>query len=152
MTPRQPKIERILVPTDYSPCADQAFAWAILHARRFGAALTILHVIEHHIHLAPAGGGDSLHPGDVDRARAELEAYVAKHLAGEGLRVECVVEVGEPPLKIREIARRCGADVIVMGTHGRSRLADMLTGSVVEKVVHHSGCPVLAVPPIAEPT
>jgi nucleotide-binding universal stress UspA family protein len=146
----RPKIQQIVVPTDYSPCADQALAWAVLHAHTFGAALTIVHVVERHLHLAPAGLADEPQEGDVEADRARLEAYVAERLAGQGVEVQCVAEAGEPSLKIREIAHRLDADLIVMGTHGRSRLEDVLFGSVVEKVVHHTGCPVLAVPPLVE--
>lgn len=149
MTP-QPKIERMLVPTDYSPCADQALAWAVLHARTFGAALTVLHVIEHHLHLSPAGVGDDLQEGDLEKDRRHLESYVAERLGGAGVQVDHLVEIGEPHLRIREVARRIGADLIIMGTHGRSRLQDILFNSVAGKVIYHTGCPVLAVPPLAE--
>jgi nucleotide-binding universal stress UspA family protein len=146
----RPKIQRIVVPTDYSPCADQALAWAVLHAHTFGAALTIVHVVERQIHLSPAGLADEPDKDEVEADRAHLEAYVSERLAGQGLEIECLVELGDPARKIREIAQRLDADLIMMGTHGRSRLEDMVFGSVVEKVVHHTGCPVLAVPPLVE--
>ena len=146
----RPKIERIVVPTDYSACADQALAWAVLQAHTFGAALTIVHVVERHLHLAPAGLADEPDEGDVEADRARLEAYVADRLVGKGVEVQSMVEIGEPGRKIREIAQRLGADLIIMGTRGRSRLEDMVFGSVVEHVMRHTGCPVLAVPPPAE--
>jgi len=151
MTLSRPKIERIVVPTDYSPCADQALAWAVLHGHTFGAKITVLHVVERHLHFAPAGYGDAPGKDAVEEDRAHLKSYVDERLGDQGLEIDLAVEIGEPPLKIREIAKRLDADLIVMGTHGKSRLEDILFGSVTEKVLHHTGCPVLAVPPEAEP-
>src|SRR5262249_23135234 len=98
------KVERIVVPTDYSSCADQALDWAALHAHTFGAKLTVLHVVERHLHFAPGGFAEGPHKGDIEKQRAQLDAYVADRLAAKKVDVDALVEVGEPPLKIREVA------------------------------------------------
>lgn len=144
-----PSIARILVPTDYSETADLALAWAVLQARAFGAALAVLHVIPSHLHLGSIGFADKA-ASDPEEEKERLATHVAAHLGDSGLTVQPLVEVGDPPLKIREVARREQVDLIVMGTHGTSRLEDLLFGSVTEKVVHHTGCPVLVVPPRTE--
>lgn len=146
MQPNPPAIAHILIPTDYSDTADRALAWAILQGRSFGAALTVLHVIPSHIHLGAIGFADE-RDGSPDEERARLAAHVAAHLGDSGLTIRALVEIGEPAITIREVAKRDGIDLIVMGTHGTSRLEDLLFGSVTEKVVHHTGCPVLVVPP-----
>jgi nucleotide-binding universal stress UspA family protein len=150
-TATPPIVRRILIPTDYSACADQALAWAVLLGRMFGAAVTVLHVVERHLHFGTFGYTDGHDAPDLPAERARLDAHVKARLAESGLAVATLVEVGTPPIKIREVARREQADLIIMGTHGTSRLEDLVFGSVTEKVVHHTGCPVLVVPPPAEP-
>lgn len=147
MPPNAPTIARILIPTDYSDTADHALAWAILHAKTFGAEVTVLHVRPSHLHYGALGLADEHSDADLAQDRARLDACVAERFAGTGVKVRALLEVGDPPLKIREIARRDRIDLIVMGTHGTSRLEDLLFGSVTEKVVHHTGCPVMVVPP-----
>ena len=143
-------IARILIPTDYSETADHALAWAMLHAKSFGAELVVLHVHSSHLHYGALGLADERSDEALATDRARLDAYVTERFADSGVKVRALLEVGDPSLKIREVARREQADVIVMGTHGTSRLEDLLFGSVTEKVVHHTGCPVLVVPPRTE--
>ena len=144
-----PAIARILVPTDYSETADHALEWAILQGRAFGAELTVLHVIPHHLHFGPMGFADRDEEGPA-QDREHLAAHVAARAGDSGLKTRPLVEIGEPALKIREVARRDQIDLIVMGTNGTSRLQDVLCGSVTEAVVHHTGCPVMVVPPRSE--
>lgn len=150
MPPKSPTIAQILVPTDYSETADHALAWAILQGRAFGAALTVLHVIPRHLHLGAIGFADQPEEGGRAKDREHLAAHVASHVSDSGLAVRPLVEIGEPAIQIREVARRDAIDLIVMGTHGTSRLDDLIFGSVAENVVHHTGCPVLVVPPPSE--
>ena len=63
-----------------------------------------------------------------------------------GLRCETAMLVGRPDAEIVARATATGAELIVMGTHGRSGLAHALLGSVAERVVQHAPCPVLIVP------
>jgi nucleotide-binding universal stress UspA family protein len=147
MPPIAPKVARILIPTDYSDTADHALAWAILHAKTFAAEVTALHVRSSHAHFGALGLADERADTALADDRARLDACVAERFAGSGVTVHALLEVGDPALKIREVARRDQIDLIIMGTHGTSRLEDLLFGSVTEKVVHHTGCPVLVVPP-----
>jgi nucleotide-binding universal stress UspA family protein len=147
MAPVSPAIARILVPTDYSETADRALAWAILQGRTFGAQVTVLHVLPSHLHLGAIGFADQAEHATPAQERDRLAAHLRGFVAESGLDVRPLVEVGDPAIKIREVARRDQIDLIVMGTHGTSRLEDLLFGSVAEKVVHHTGCPVLVVPP-----
>jgi nucleotide-binding universal stress UspA family protein len=62
------------------------------------------------------------------------------------LACESAVLVGRPDNEIVARAAATGADLIVMGTHGRSGLAHALLGSIAERVVQHAPCPVLIVP------
>ena len=58
-----------------------------------------------------------------------------------------IVRFGNPAREITALAHRIGADLIVMGTHGRSMMARLFQGSIAEKVIGHAPCPVLALPP-----
>jgi len=62
-------------------------------------------------------------------------------------RLSCRAQVGDPGRTIVAVAVDCEADLIVMGTHGRSALARMLMGSVAQYVMRHAGCTVLVVKP-----
>ena len=77
-------------------------------------------------------------------------APAAARLEAQGIVPTTVKLVGDAGREIVHHAAASGCDLIVMGTHGTSRLEDLLFGSVTEKVVHHTGCPVLVVPPRTE--
>jgi nucleotide-binding universal stress UspA family protein len=150
LTEQPPSVARILVPMDYSDTADRALDWAILLARTFHATVTALHVLPRHLHLGAIGFADQADGDDRETAHARLAAHVSARVGDGGLEVHARIEVGEPAIKIRELARREQIDLIVMGTRGNSKLETVLFGSVAEKVVHHTGCPVVVVPPVAE--
>ncbi|MEM1201605.1 MAG: universal stress protein [Acidobacteriota bacterium] len=142
------KIRRVLMPTDFSECANAALGHALFLADRFGAELDILHVVVlHH--------DDPYHPtahfpdaDDIYRKLSELAASGLDELLGEGDRER---------LNIREVQKRALAaapevvryaekqevDLIVMGSHGRRGWRRFLLGSVAEEVVRTAPCAVL---------
>ena len=81
-----------------------------------------------------------------EEAGKELEAFLAGG-GRDGVNVERRVLHGSPFVSIARIAKEEDVDIIVMGTHGRSGLKHILIGSVAEKVVRKSPCPVLVVRP-----
>jgi nucleotide-binding universal stress UspA family protein len=142
------KIERILVPTDFSDYSKEAIKYACELAQRFGAELHLFHVVQPlrtHVSYGPPIPDAELFDPE-QPARKELEA-----LAEPGLehvsRVERSVRTGTPFLEIVRCAKDKDVDLIVMGTHGRTGLAHALIGSVAEKVVRKAPCPVLSVRP-----
>ena len=137
-------ITRILVPTDFSEMSDAALDYARVLARRFGASLHLLHVLddpfvteglaaEAYITEAP-----SIRTSMLDEARSRLA-----HRAAGCTTTEAIF--GRGAVTIVEYAQQCGSDLIVMGTHGRTGLAHLLLGSVAERVVRLAPCPVLTV-------
>lgn len=78
------------------------------------------------------------------RARAQME-HQADELRGRGLTVKPRVLTGDPLECIIEVAKNIGADLLVVGTHGRTGVAHLLLGSVAESILRHSPCPVLCV-------
>jgi universal stress protein A len=140
-------IRVILVPVDFSPDSDRALAYAADLASALGAHLHLLHAY-HLPPLAAAPYGSSL-PQSVwdelrDAARAELEERREK-LVGRGLEAQAHLTTGMASEAIREAAAEVGADLIVMGTRGRTGLAHVLLGSVAERTLRTAPCPVLTV-------
>ena len=134
-----PGFRRILAAVDFSPPTAEVIAAAGAFARAWKARLELLHVLP-------------LRETDASGAQAELDASVPAELADlvDARRVTRAV-VAE--LGILEAARASGADLIVVGTHGRTGLPHIRLGSVAARVVEHSPVPVLAVrtPPAARP-
>jgi nucleotide-binding universal stress UspA family protein len=147
------RIENILCPIDFSEFSRHAFDRAVAIARGHGALLTALHVVP--IQLAtpalPYVEPQSLGPfqiSDADRGRivAELQRFLAVDTS-IGARV--AFEATEAPDVHQEIlvhAERLRADLVVMGTHGRSGFQRLMLGSVTEKVLRKARPPVLTVP------
>lgn len=128
---------RILVPTDFSPSGDAAIA--LVRQKFPGATCRLLHVLDPQRVADPLAGA-----APVEAERASLAAELAARLdelARDG--DERVVEVGAPVEAILADAEAWRADLIVMGTHGRTGLAHFLNGSVAERVARLSNRPVL---------
>jgi universal stress protein A len=139
------RIERILVPVDFSPCSDAALSYATFLAARFGASIDVLHVWE------PPARVEPWLPEEVDRVmqesrdtlRAELGRLVEPFRKHARL---CDRLVADSP--VQGILREAEAghyDVIVIGTHGRTGLTRVLLGSVAEAVLRRAPCPVVTV-------
>jgi nucleotide-binding universal stress UspA family protein len=144
------EIRRILCPVDFSDCSRRAVDHAMAIARWYGGSVTALHVFP----LPPVAAGPSgpilLEPVLLTPAtREQLLADTRKLLKTEsapGVATEAVLREGLAATEILEHARSMGADLVVMGTHGRSGVDRLLLGSVTEKVLRKASCPVLTVP------
>jgi nucleotide-binding universal stress UspA family protein len=143
------KLERILVPTDFSECSRLALQYAAAFAVQFGSELHLLHVIDDYFTLAPEA---QLMLPDRDQYLRDLQSAAKLELSrlrsAEAAGVSRVVDsapVGHPFLEIIRYAGEHSADLVVMGSHGRSGLSHALLGSVAERVVRKAGCPVLTV-------
>lgn len=130
-------IGRVLVPTDFSPSANTAFRYAARLCAKTRASLVALHVIAPVYYLEAA-----------DLAFVQREAREAAQRGLRRLRPapsRTMTVSGVPHHAIVETARLIGADLIVIGTHGRSGLKRLVLGSVAENVLRHAPCPVLTV-------
>ena len=147
MDPRS--IKRILVPTDFSESSSAAIDTAVDFAKVFGATVELVHVAGEAVYAMPPPIDVATLPIDLttllDRARASLDAEEGRVRAA-GVACESTVLAGRADTEIVAHAEKSGADLIVMGTHGRSGLPHVLLGSVAEKVVQHAPRPVLIVP------
>jgi nucleotide-binding universal stress UspA family protein len=152
-SPHPPRIAKILCATDFSPFARKALGVAISLARRHGAEIEALHVFQTAI---PFAAGDTpyypvvvpVDPAARKAAGDELGRFVAA-AADAGVPASMELIEGDPCTVILDHARSGGADLIAMGTHGRRGFDRWLMGSVAERVLAKSHCPVLTV--AAEP-
>ena len=143
-------VKNILLPTDFSEPALAATKYALEFARRFGATLHLLHVIEDPVLYLPMFESYPL-PSREDfeeYARTRLENWILPEDA-EGVEMQLSWVHGRPFIEILQAAKIRKADLIVLGTHGRGMAAHLLVGSVAEKVVRKAPCPVLSVRPEA---
>jgi nucleotide-binding universal stress UspA family protein len=142
-------LKRILVPTDFSDPSEEALKTAIAFGQTFGATLDLVHVaVEVAYPLPPPIDLASL-PIDIgpalERAAEGLAAEEAR-VREAGVACESATLVGRADLELVERARATAADLIIMGTHGRSGLAHVILGSNTARVVQHAPCPILIVP------
>ena len=144
---------KILVPVDFSDASGKLLSVAEENARSRGASLHLLHVIE----PVPETAGLGTDPTVVQLLTAE-DLDAEKRVESERLRkladgvksrgIDCAAEVkfGLPADEILDTAAKCGADLVVMGSHGHGALYHLFTGSVVTGVLRRIDCPVLVVP------
>lgn len=146
-------IHKILVPTDFSAHADEAFRAAHTLARLTGAEVVLFHVARPPA-VASEGGRFIDDPAEGEAVNL-WDRFQSIQPADPKVRVEHQVIVTDQPSAghILEILDKLGCDLIVMGTHGRSWLKHLLFGSMTEEVVRRARCPVMVVkapPPAME--
>jgi universal stress protein A len=140
-----PELRRILHPTDFSPASRPALARAVALAKASRGRLTVLHVVSRAVpYVRELHLREQLRAAIRDEAQRRLDALLSKakeaRVSAEGVLVE-----GEPHREIVRVATSRHADVIVMGTHGRTGLSRFLMGSVATRVLREAPCPVLTV-------
>ena len=149
------EIKRILCPIDYSEFSRHALDQAVALAQWYGASVTAVFVLPQIASLIPAGDPGLYPPfvftaDDLQQFKATLDVFVAGSgdVTGSGSRVkvETLVVEGGIAGEIVRMARELPADLLVMGTHGRSGFDRLMLGSVTEKMLRKAPCPVLTVP------
>lgn len=146
-------MKKILVPTDFSKPAQIATEVAADIARKAGATLILLHVVE-----AASEGSfnvegetglgsseDSLFTMKLIERSRKLLAKAVDDPKLSGIKVRPELKMGTPFHGMRTIITEQKVDLVVMGTSGKSQMEEMIIGSNTEKVVRHSHCPVLTV-------
>lgn len=135
-------IRTILHPTDFSERSEYALRLACALARDHGSHLVILHVAS----VPVVVYGEGVVPPDSEDYRQEKEEQLKRlTLPGFTGHASRRVKEGDPAAEILGLAQDLPADLIVMGTHGRTGLERLLMGSVAEQVVRKAPCPVLTV-------
>lgn len=149
------KIKSILLPTDFSECANYALSYTTDLARQFGSNIICVHVVEPVVPtVGYTGISEPLPIADIseqleDSATRELPK-IAECEECSGLDVEEVIVHGDAAAEIVRVAKEREVDLIVLSSHGRTGLGRILFGSTAEAVVRHASCPVLVVKPPPE--
>ena len=134
-------LQQILVATDFGDASGAALEYGRAFARRFGASLHLLHVMEN-MFLRPV-------PVDPYQMKAAIMKRLSERLTDEdrtSLHATAVLETSDnTAAEIVEYAKEHNIDLIVMGTHGRNAVERLLVGSVAETVVRKAPCPVFTV-------
>lgn len=147
-------LKNILFATDFSPVSDKASSFAAALARKYGSKVLVTHVL-------PEPQPGVAHPDQIserdEHTRAEAERCLADFKNNElfrGISHEELLLQGEMLDTINTAIQQKEVDLLVLGTHGRSGISDMIMGSIAEKIFRHISCPVLTVGPkvhFAEP-
>lgn len=142
--------KKILFCTDFSEDSHWAFTYALDLAKTYKATLLIFHVTYEPVHpeqlslYLPPEKLEELKTSQKKEIDQQLKAHYTQKM-GRFKNYQIFLKVGEPFLEIIQKAKKDSADLIVMGTHGRTGLDHILFGSTAEKVVRKSPCPVLTI-------
>jgi nucleotide-binding universal stress UspA family protein len=140
--------QRILCATDGSEHGSRALGQAVRMARADEGELHVAHVIER------IPGGGRLGGQDVFLTEFEIDARIVREAEevaeqqGVTAEVHLVLGAGQPARQLAELAERIDADLIVVGTRGHAPLAGVVLGSITQQLLHATGRPVLALPPV----
>ena len=142
-------MRNILFASDFSKASRRAFDTAIKTAKTNGATLTIVHVIAPFV---PIGPDQYIGPDTWEELDEQAHTWATRHLntlaaraKAAGVRVKVLLAEGQAAKEITRFARKLHADLVVIGTHGRTGFAKLLLGSIANQVVATSTCPVMTV-------
>jgi nucleotide-binding universal stress UspA family protein len=146
-------IKEILVPIDFTETSERALDYAVELAQKLGAKITVMHAYELPIYGFP----DGALVASVDVATRISQAS-QEGLQGAldkrkncGVAMSAILRDGPPADEIASVADAIGADLVVLGTHGRRGLRRAIMGSVAEEVIRACRCPVLTIHDSSEP-
>jgi len=148
------KLQRILMATDFSAYSQEALDYAIYLAKSLKAELYLLHVFEIP-HFSHTGVSPSIQPEvhkwieQVGQEESKKLEALVEEVRQHGVKVSGIFQEGKPFVVILKTAGKIEADLLVLGTHGRTGMTHILMGSVAEKVVRQASCPVFTVRPKA---
>lgn len=138
----------ILFATDFSESSDYAFQYAFSLAKKFSARLLVVHVINEPVDLrgfyVPHISFEKLEEEIEEGAQKMMEKFCRTHIRDYD-NYETLIVPGIPYDEIIKKATENSADLIVLGTHGRTGLDHVLFGSTAEKVVRKSQVPVMTI-------
>jgi nucleotide-binding universal stress UspA family protein len=142
-------IHRILYATDLTSASEPAWSEAQRLGRLFGAEIVLLHVVAPppvfpvEGYIPPRVYEDLLESGRRD-AQERFDRMLGS-VAGSGFKLRLRLEEGQPSARILEVATQEAADLLVVGTHGRTGVERLILGSVADRMVRQANCPVLTV-------
>ncbi len=129
-------MKTVLAPIDFSSAGDRVIAEAVALARAIGARLVLLHVVT---------------PREAGEAAARRLARIQRGLRDAGITAHAIHTGGDARQDIVAQAERLAASYIVMGSHGRTALYEVLVGGTASGVLRDAACTVVLVPPATRP-
>jgi nucleotide-binding universal stress UspA family protein len=142
-------MQRILFATDFSKASRKAFATAVKTAKSSGAVLSILHVLAPFVPIAP---DQYIGPETWEEIDAQSRRWATKELRkrtdrakAEGVTAKGFLVEGHPAREVTRFAKKMRADLVVIGTHGRTGFAKLFLGSIASQIVASAHCPVMTV-------
>jgi len=143
--------KRILIAVDTSIYSHKAARVGFALAKQLQSAIALIYVIDRSKEFVSADLGITLSQSfEIFKKEADEVMDEMIKLNSGGALVERFTPEGLPEKEIIEISKKWNADLIVMGTHGRTTLGKILTGSIAEYVIRHAAIPVLVTPPRME--
>ncbi len=144
-------IQRILVPVDYSSCSRTALEFAMTLAAQLGASLDVVHAWDRPSYISDAvlnepSSGTSLVRMIQENAQRELDDFLGTAKQSNAATLTGRLISGAPASALLRELRHGSFGLVIMGTHGRTGLSQLLLGSVAERLVRLSPVPVLTVP------
>jgi nucleotide-binding universal stress UspA family protein len=158
MNTKANKMKKVLIALDYNPTAQKVAEVGFSMAKSMNAEITLLHVITDPVFYSTSGYSPIMgFNGYMDMGPMQLDSvdglknaslqYLDKskqHLGDK--TIQTIVKEGDIAESILETARELKADIIVVGSHSRKWLENIVMGSITEKVLHHTSIPLLIVP------
>jgi len=152
------KVSKVLIALDYNPTAQKVAEVGFSMAKSMNAEVVLLHVITDPVfysteEYSPIMGftgytyTDEVQPDSVDGLKTATLEYLNKskqHLGDNTIKT--MVKEGDFADTILETAKEVNADIIVIGSHSRKWLENIVMGSVTEKVLHHTSLPLFIIP------
>lgn len=139
-----PEIKKIMLPTDLSEVSEKVCSYALLLARKYGAKIDIVYIIQEPFNLIDLLSFDAMAKKYAEVASEQLSIFYSNHLKGKA-DYEINIRKGIPFKEIKKAAKELGSDIIVMGTQGKTGIDHALLGSTAERTVRLSSIPVLTV-------
>jgi nucleotide-binding universal stress UspA family protein len=149
-------LKKILIAVEDSPYSDQAVKYGFGVARKFNAEVVLVHVNEiavttpyiadPFLNESPLGGADIPELMHIQEDAAKLLFNRIEKEFAEGITLYTFNKLGRPKDEIIATAEECNADLIILGTHGRTGFDHFISGSVAESVLRRAKCPVLIIP------
>ena len=140
--------KQLLVAVDFSDPSIRALQVAREMGTRLNSKLHIVHFVPMRVmDMGMEGGVDfieEMHQKELEEAKVKLEKFVNDHTTTED-EVEQHLRSGEPAAEVNPMAIELSADIIIIGTHGRTGLKHLLLGSVAESILRSADVPVLCV-------
>ena len=137
--------KRILIAVDDSAFAAHAADVGIELAKSLKTEVGFVHVFDPSVGPGAKWGAPADRLLEMSERAAERLLVTFRASPNVPSNVAAFIESGQPASKIVEVAKKWPADLIVMGSHGRGRIENLLLGSVTQEVLHHAPCPVLVV-------